>query len=91
MVSDALMAVRRLERNAEPFDLVWADPPYEYAHYETLLGEIDSRLPLAEDALVAIEHRAGRDAFPAPPLTRLAFHKTTRYGNVAITYFRRES
>lgn len=90
MLSDALMAVRRLSGDPRAFDLVYADPPYDWEHHEALLGAIDETLPLAEDAVVAIEHRAGRPGFEPPPLQRLAMTKTSRYGNVAITYFRRE-
>ncbi len=91
MLSDALIAVRRLAGGSQEFDLVYADPPYAWEHHAALLGEIDEKLPLAEDALVAIEHRAGKDPFEPPPLHRLAMTRTARYGNVAITYFRRET
>jgi 16S rRNA (guanine966-N2)-methyltransferase len=90
MLSDALIAIRRLAGDAREFTLVYADPPYDYPHHAALIGEIDARLPLSEDALVAIEHRAGRTGLTLPPLTRLGVEKTARYGNVAITYFRRE-
>ncbi len=90
MLSDALLAIRRLSRGGGAFDLVYADPPYDYARYAELVEQIDAELPLSEDALVAIEHRSGKGAFTPPPLTRLRVEKTSRYGNVAITYFRRE-
>ena len=88
MPSDAILAIRRLARDRAPFDLVYADPPYDYPDYARLIGEIDENLPLTGDALIAIEHRSGKDAFTPPPLTRLQLEKTSRYGNVAITYLR---
>ncbi|HEY0590429.1 MAG TPA: RsmD family RNA methyltransferase [Thermoanaerobaculia bacterium] len=90
MLSDALIAVRRLAAEPREFDLVYADPPYDWEHHAALVAEIDAKLPLAEEALVAVEHRAGRHGFEPPPLGRLAMTKTARYGNVAITWFRRE-
>lgn len=90
MPSDAILAIRRLAGERAPFDLVYADPPYDYPDYARLIAEIDENLPLADGALVAIEHRSGKDAFTPPPLTRLRLEKTSRYGNVAITYFRSE-
>lgn len=90
MLSDSVIAVRRLA-GAEPFDLVYADPPYDWGRNAELIGAIDALLPLADDAVVALEHRAGKDGLVPPPLARLALERTTRYGNVAISYFRRET
>jgi 16S rRNA (guanine(966)-N(2))-methyltransferase RsmD len=90
MLSDALLAIRLLSRERGAFDLVYADPPYDYPDYARLLEEIDAHLRLSEDALVAIEHRSGKLPFEIPPLERLQIERTSRYGNVAITYFRRE-
>lgn len=88
MQADALQALARLA-HAPPFDLVWADPPYHYARYADLIAAIDARLPLARDAIVALEHRSGPVPFSPAELSRLALHKSTRYGNVSITYLRR--
>jgi len=47
------------------FDLVYADPPYDFERYDDLLLAID-RMKLAEGALVAIEHRARTNVAPPP-------------------------
>lgn len=88
MLTDAIQAVARLAP-APPFDLVYADPPYDYSRYEELVAAIDRQLPLADDAVVALEHRSREIPFEASVLTRLALRKTSRYGNVAITYLGR--
>lgn len=85
MLSDAVTAVRRLEA-AEPFDLVYVDPPYDGTDYDALVVEIDARLPLAGGARVAVEHRSGRLPFDPSPCRRLALRRTTRYSSVSITY-----
>lgn len=86
LLADALAGVRRLGNGPE-FDLVYADPPYDYPSYDALIAAIGGELPLSQGALVALEHRSGPPPFdPAAP-TALVFRKTSRYGNVSITYF----
>ena len=65
MAADALLL-----RVDDEFDLVYADPPYDFDRYGDLLLAID-RMKLAKGALVAIEHRARTNvalpAHVAPP------------------------
>ena len=63
-------------------DIVYADPPYDYAHYDELLSALDR----APAALVAIEHRRRNDAFSITP-ERLQFQRRAEYGEVWITFF----
>jgi 16S rRNA (guanine966-N2)-methyltransferase len=84
--SDAVAAVRkRLGR--EPFDLVYADPPYAFEGYDELLLALDDA-PLADEVLVAIEHRRNHDPFTVTPV-RLRFHRRAEYGEVWMTFFSR--
>lgn len=70
-----------------PFDLVFADPPYDFDRYEDLIKGIVTLL--APDAEVVIEH-AGRLALPviAGPLVRVDERK---YGESALAFYRVES
>jgi 16S rRNA (guanine966-N2)-methyltransferase len=68
------------------FDLVYADPPYDFASYDELLLAIDSDLRLADDAIVAIEHRRRVEPFTADP-HRLHFMRRAEYGEVWISMF----
>lgn len=86
MLSDAIGAIHRME-GSRPFDLVYVDPPYDSTDYAEVLSELDRSLPLGDGATVAVEHRSGRLPFDPAAFSRLAFRKTTRYGNVSITYF----
>lgn len=70
-----------------PFDLVYADPPYDLKLEAATLLEIDATLPLSDSAIVAIEHRAGASGLELVPLSRLRFVRDARYGNVAIAFF----
>jgi 16S rRNA G966 N2-methylase RsmD len=71
--------------SAAPFDLVYADPPYEYSRYDELVDAI-AAAPLAVDALVAIEHRRRTEPFQETVLRQT---RRAEYGEVWITFFER--
>lgn len=71
----------------ESFDLVYADPPYSHADYGRLLEAVSESVPLAVDALVAIEHRSGSSAGAPKAAGHLRLRRTSRYGNVSISFF----
>lgn len=81
--SDVISSLHRLR--GRKFDLVYADPPYAYDRYDDLLLGLD-RGPLAEDAIVAIEHRRRSDPFGAKT-ERLSRWRRAEYGEVWITFF----
>ena len=82
--ADALTGIKRL--GSAVFDLVYADPPYDYGHYDPLLTTIDTALALEPEAVVAIEHRRNTNPFPTEP-KRLRAWRTSEYGEVWITFF----
>jgi 16S rRNA (guanine(966)-N(2))-methyltransferase RsmD len=67
------------------FDLVYADPPYNFNLYPDLLEAVAPLL--APDAEVAVEHSSRRDLpIEAGALTRV---DVRRYGESAISFYRR--
>ncbi|HKR64815.1 MAG TPA: 16S rRNA (guanine(966)-N(2))-methyltransferase RsmD [Thermoanaerobaculia bacterium] len=84
VTADALSGIKRLR--GEVFDVIYADPPYDYDGYDDLLMAIDADLTLAADAIVAIEHRRRTQPFTATP-NRLRFSRRAEYGEVWITFF----
>ncbi|MEO8378360.1 MAG: 16S rRNA (guanine(966)-N(2))-methyltransferase RsmD [Acidobacteriota bacterium] len=84
IAADALTGIKRLQ--SEVFDVIYADPPYSYEHYDPLLLAIDSELTLAPGALVAIEHRRNTNPLTVHP-THLRPHRRAEYGEVWITFF----
>lgn len=74
-------------RDARPFELVYADPPYNKADYNLILEAIAASVPLSENSLVAIEHRSGEPGTVPERVGRLRKWRTNRYGNVSITFF----
>jgi 16S rRNA (guanine966-N2)-methyltransferase len=80
---DVLELLPRIGTTA--FDLVYADPPYDYNRYGDLLAAI-AHAPLADEALVAVEHRRRSKPFDETPLREI---RRTEYGEVWITFFQR--
>ena len=58
------------------FDLVYADPPYDYGRYDELLAAIRPH-----GGLIAIEHRRRTRPFTEAPIRR------AEYGEVWISFF----
>ena len=57
------------------------------ADYSTLLDAIAASVPLSSDAVVALEHRSGGRAEIPDASGRLQYRRTSRYGNVSISFF----
>ena len=74
--------VKTIPKLGAAFDLVYADPPYEYDGYDSLLSALDR----AKTGLVAIEHRRRTEPFTITP-ERLQFQRRAEYGEVWITFF----
>lgn len=85
VTADVFKALTTL--SGEPFDIVFADPPYDFSRYDDLLRAIDT-LTLSDDAVVGVEHSSARVPFTSvPPM--LPLRKTAHYGTVAISIFDR--
>lgn len=82
--ADAIAGIKRVA--ADVFDLVYADPPYDWERYDELLMSIDQQLSLGEGAVVAIEHRKRTTPFTAAT-SRLTFTRRAEYGEVWIDFF----
>jgi len=80
---DVLTVLTKLSKNI--YDIVYADPPYDFDRYDDLVDAIE-RLPLARDAVVAVEHRRRTDPF-GERTGRLRFLRRAEYGEVWITFF----
>jgi len=85
IAADALDGIKRL--GGEVFDVIYADPPYDYDRYDELLTAIDTGLTLAPGAVVAVEHRRRNDPFTTANLTRLQHARRAEYGEVWISFF----
>ncbi|MEY2962959.1 MAG: rRNA ((966)-N(2))-methyltransferase RsmD [Bacteroidota bacterium] len=77
--ADALLVVRRA---ATAYDVVFADPPYEYEHYEELAQAIMDKNILSPGGEAIIEHSAETD------LSHIeGFLEHRKYGHVNFSFF----
>ena len=88
--ADALAWLRRPSAAGEPFDVVFVDPPYAETELLirvlTALGAADA--PLAPEARVVAKH-FWRDR-PPDRIGLLASERDRRFGETALTFYRRE-
>jgi 16S rRNA (guanine966-N2)-methyltransferase len=68
-----------------PFDIIFADPPYEFRDFEALLNPIRHRELLAPGGIIVLEHAASTDV----PNDVLGFSRTRQrgYGDTALSFF----
>jgi 16S rRNA (guanine966-N2)-methyltransferase len=70
---------------AGPFDLVYADPPYNFQPYEALIAGVAPLL--ATDGEIVVEHSTRRDLpVQAGGLVRV---DTRKYGESSLSFYRR--
>jgi 16S rRNA (guanine966-N2)-methyltransferase len=74
-------AERALAAERGPYDLILADPPYDFSAYDRLAPRF-ARL-LAEDGLVVLQTPAAAE----PELEGLATRTSRRYGSARLTLF----
>ncbi|HSK51175.1 MAG TPA: 16S rRNA (guanine(966)-N(2))-methyltransferase RsmD [Clostridia bacterium] len=84
---DAVRWLRRAGEPREPIDVVIVDPPYD--HPELLVAALDALVPrLAPGARVVAKH-FWRDT-PPERVGLLASERVRRFGETALTFYRRE-
>lgn len=71
-----------LENCSQQFDLIFADPPYEYKDHTSIARIVFEKQLLTENGMLIIEH--GRHT-KLDELTN--FEKTRTYGNVYFSFF----
>jgi 16S rRNA (guanine(966)-N(2))-methyltransferase RsmD len=74
-----------LERLRGPYDIVFADPPYEFAAYPALLEGLDAHRLLAPDGVIVIEH--GRLSMPPETAGGLNCYRRAHYGDAHLSFY----
>jgi 16S rRNA (guanine966-N2)-methyltransferase len=77
--SDALSFLRS---HSHPYDIIIADPPYDYKHYEVIPNLIFERHLLAANSWLIVEH-SKRTSFKETPF----FTEQRAYGEVNFSFF----
>lgn len=72
-----------LERDYHRYDLIFADPPYEFEDYEKLVDIVFLKNLLAEDGMLVVEHQERLS------LSHLEHYDHDRkYGNARFSFFK---
>lgn len=79
--SDILLYLKRTDRK---FDLIFADPPYEYNLHSEIAKIVFEKNLLTEDGLLIIEHGRHTKMENVPH-----FELVRQYGNVYFSFFRK--
>lgn len=74
--------LRFLEQNGQAYDLIFADPPFDFKAYETLIQLVFQGDWLAENGVLIIEH--GKET-SLEHITHFQFMRI--YGNVRFSFF----
>lgn len=71
-----------LKREFREYDLIIADPPYDYEEYSELIEIIFTNKLLSKDGMLVIEHDSRGDLSESE-----FFFETRKYGKVRFTFF----
>lgn len=77
--ADARVAIKRVHQK---FNLIFADPPYDYPEHEKLSQEILAQDLLAEDGWYILEHPVSVNLAHLP-----GYYETRHYGKVHFSFF----
>jgi 16S rRNA (guanine966-N2)-methyltransferase len=78
-------ALRYLRGNRSQFDVIFADPPYEYESYDLLIALVLEHDRLTPDGMLVLEH-SPRTSFEGHP----HLFDFRKYGNVCFSFFQAE-
>ena len=70
-----------------PYDIIFADPPYKFAHYMKLLDRIAAVEMLSSDGVIVVEHSRST-AIPEEPGHWVQARQNI-YGETALSFYRR--
>ena len=84
---DALRWLRRADADLEPFDVVIVDPPYDRT--DLMLEALEALGPLVVSGGRVVAKHFWRDAPPAT-IGLLASERDRRFGETALTFYRRQ-
>lgn len=83
--ADFRLAVRKLQKRGEKFDLVFIDPPYQGGLLEDVAGVLTKHCITSPEAIIVIEHFKKTE--PPPSISGIPLARTRNYGQTALSYF----
>jgi RNA methyltransferase, RsmD family len=83
---DVIAALKQLAYDTAPFDLLFFDPPYASGIYATVLSYLGDSAMLAEDGILAVEHRVKTP--PESNYGRLKLFRQLKQGESALAFYK---
>ena len=77
--------LKYLDKSEKQFDLIFADPPYGFEHYDKMIDLVFDKDKLKENGLLIVEHGAETKL---ENKTHFQFVRT--YGNIHFSFFEKE-
>lgn len=76
---------REIARISGNYDIVFADPAYDFGLYTELLAGIEERALLADDGIIVIEHKRGTEL--PESVGTLERSRVANYGQCALSFY----
>ncbi|MBX7258326.1 MAG: 16S rRNA (guanine(966)-N(2))-methyltransferase RsmD [Candidatus Hydrogenedentes bacterium] len=77
--------LRQLAANGQRFDLIFADPPFEYRDYSSLLAAVSEAELLNPEGSLVLEH--AKEAEIPEKIGTLRRYRHETYGSVGLSFF----
>lgn len=71
-----------IDKDYLQYDLIFADPPFDFEGYEKLVEQIFFKNLLSEEGLLVVEHQSMKDLSSLPN-----FREARTYGNITFSFF----
>ena len=85
---DANILLRKLQKAAQPFDIIYLDPPYRQTNMlRDILERLAASALLSARGMIIVEHAADAE-LPAAILDALYLSKSRRIGDTALSFYR---
>lgn len=75
-------AIKYLNKNSENYNIIFADPPFDYTDYENLIETVKTANALKIDGVLIVEHFKKVDLS-----THNGYQKSHLFGNVCFSFF----
>lgn len=83
--SDVAAALKRFDKEARQFDLVFFDPPYASDLYDQVMRQLGSGHLLSAAARVLVEHRTKTP--PKPEYGKLRIYREVKQGESSLAFY----
>jgi 16S rRNA (guanine966-N2)-methyltransferase len=86
LTSDFIRAIQKLVKRSEPFDVLFADPPYERGIVSLTLEHLQSGSLMEKNGLLAVQHSV-REAAAVGESGQLVLTDRRQYGDTILSFF----